>query len=223
MFHSFINKTKRGLTDLYIKYTKPPFLYFLEPEHKRVAFVVPAKVGGTSIRRWLWIVTYGEEYRGSSLHECIPFCYSRKLPSSVLRVVAVHRNGVERMRSTYDHRVKKEREAEDKGILFFASNLSEYSKTHPSVAHHAKAQYYWLGDNPSLYTDIIPLQNINLLPEILSDVMGKNLPEVPRMHVTKEKTEIDDKTALLFEKWTEEDVRIGWNGTLVKGRIIGMR
>lgn len=196
--------------------------YFLEPVHERVAFAVPPKTGCTSIRQWLWFLTYGSHFVGDHIHQTMPDLQVSRapLPESVKSFVAVHREGVGRMRSAYDHRIRDKGEAEDRGIEHYAENLQTYCDETPVIRHHSIPQSCWLGNDLAVFTDIVPLSQIDRLPELLAPIIGRPLPGVPHSHVIQNKSKISAIVRANFEAWCARDLEIGWDGKIQKGRIL---
>lgn len=141
---------------------------------------------------------------------------SRDLPNSVGMVIAIHRSGVSRMRSVYDHRVRQLGDAEDRGIEVFARRLEVYSAHSGVMAHHMAPQYDWLGEDPGMFTDILPLDRLDLLPGMVARALGRKLPPLPRVHEMREKSEVSPEVRELFEKWCARDTELGWDGETMK-------
>ncbi len=201
------------------------FRYFLDPIHKKVAFVIPPKNGCTSVRKWLIEIQRGEGVQMKQLHgkiyKAVPDSWNSDvpLPDSVERVVVIHRDGVDRLGSAYDHRVKYSREIKDRGVRVFAWMLPLLRVVAPSIRHHTGPQTHWAGVNLDMYTDIIPLKHLGKLPQVLESVLGEGLPPVPRVHKTDKRTPVEGVTRKLFRWYTRKDRALGWNGETMKGKI----
>jgi predicted O-methyltransferase YrrM len=190
----------------------------LVENNRTIRVSVSPKVGCTSIRHWIWKVLSRKCYEGSDIYKDLsPMYFSDEdIVSSAQITIAVHRSGVSRLRSVYDHRVRHEGDAEDRGILDFARRLDDYSAYSENMAHHMAPQREWLGDNPDAFTDILPLHRLDLLPEIVGKALGRKLPPLPRVHEIKDKSEISPEVAELFDQWCARDTEIGWDGETMK-------
>ncbi len=195
------------------------FRAIVGPKGFRFAISTGPKVACTSVRHWMWFIATGRPYGGRNIYEGLPDCeyWSREeLPESVGMVIAIHRCGVSRMRSVYDHRVRQLGEAEDRGIGGFARRLGDYAAHSGTMGHHMAAQHGWLGEEPEVFTDILPLDRLDLLPEMVGRALGRTLPPLPRIHEMAEKSEVSPEVAELFEKWCARDTELGWNGKTMK-------
>lgn len=199
-------------------------IYFLDPQDERVAFVVPPKSGCTSIRHWLWQKNNGVPYiqkdHNKKIYEAIPLVYGKPLPDTVKRIVAVHREGVGRLRAVYDHRVKVQKDILDKGLLHFALTVPHYRDANIEIKHHAECQTKWLGKNHEIYTDIIPLKYLQYLPQVLAAEYESHVPDMPRYNKTDKKTILPWFVRLLFLFYTRGDRKYGWNGETMRGEIV---
>lgn len=192
--------------------------FILEPVLRRYAIAIPAKVACASIRMWVWGMSGLPRTRECIFQEFEPYTLrgNAEFPDSVEAVIAVHRDGVSRMRAVYDHRIKIEREAADMGIVHFARHVPDYCALSESIAHHCEPQCNWLGSDPARYTDIIPLDRLELIREIIGEIVGKEPPPLPHVHKTETKTEMSDEVRGWFEKWTAYDTALGWDGNTMR-------
>lgn len=192
----------------------PMSTFFLEHNQKRIAISTSAKVACVSLRMWLYEVVHGLPWTGECIFtEFQPLTVDYEgLPESVEVVIAVHRDGVSRLRAVYDHRIRKEREAPELGISHFAANLPEYCARFRAITHHTAPQHQWLGTDPELYTHIVPLKELELVRGIVESVIDKETPPLPRVHVTGDPSPVNPKTQALFEAWTAYDSILGWDG-----------
>jgi hypothetical protein len=87
-------------------------------------------------------------------------------------------------------------------------HLPDYAAASGSLAHHMAAQYYWLGTRPEIFTDILPLQELNRLPGLLEEVLGQTLPLLPRWHETESHSEVSPEVAQWFSHWTAMDTEV---------------
>ncbi len=161
----------------------------------------------------------GERFTGRCIFEAFrphTVTMDRGLPDSVEVAIAVHRDGVSRLRSVYDHRIRREKEAPEHGLDHFARHLPEYCKLYPKIAHHCCAQSSYLGSNQSEFTDIVPLSRLEMVRNIVTKVTGELSPPLPRIHETGNKSAISDETAWWFSQWTAHDTALGWNGETLK-------
>lgn len=140
----------------------------------------------------------------------------QRLPDSVELAVAIHRDGVSRMRAVYDHRIRREREAPDLGLDHFARHLAEYCALYPSIAHHCKPQSAWLGSDQNAFTDILPLDRLDLLVELVRKVTGQDPPPLQMIHATQRKTPVSEEAAKWLREWTAHDTALGWDGVTLR-------
>ncbi len=211
-------QNKRG-SFFCINITVSLLMYFiLEPIHQRFAISTSAKVACASIRFWLWEMSGLERTTPDIFHEFDRFTLgpAALLPDSVEAVIAIHRDGVSRMRSVYDHRIRGEREAVDNGLDHFARHLPEYCAVSASIAHHCRPQSSWLGSNLEAYSDILPLDQLDRLPGLLSRILGQEFPPLPVVHKTEKKSHISDEARHWFEQWTAHDTALGWDGKTLR-------
>lgn len=194
-------------------------IIILEPQQRRVAIAVSPKVACVSLRMWLWHLGHGRAWDGPCIfqefaqHTMRP---NQALPPEVQLVIAVHRDGVSRLRAVYDHRVVKEREAPDRGIQHFARHLPEYVAMFPSIAHHVAAQSSYLGSVKESFTDIVPLSKLALLRDAVKDALGENIPDLPVHHRTEKPSQIDEDVSYWFSQWTSHDTALGWDGKTLR-------
>lgn len=180
----------------------------------------PAKGAETyDASHWMWLIATGRPYDGRNIYEDLPDVEYRsreELPESIGMVVAIHRSGVSRMRSVYDHRVRQLGEAEDRGIEDFARRLGDYADHSGTMEHHMAPQHGWLGEEPEVFMDIMPLDRLDLFPEMVGRALGRTLPPLPRIHEMPEKSEVSPEVAELFEQWCVRDRELGWDGKTMK-------
>lgn len=194
-------------------------VFIVEPIHRRFALSVPAKVACTTLRFWLWEFSTGQTFPGKCIFEAFrphTLPMGSPLPGSVEATIAIHRDGVSRLRSVYDHRIRREKEAPDHGLDHFARHLPEYCRIHKSIDHHCRPQSRELGSDSSAFTDIIPLHQLELVREIIGEVTGKITPPLPRMHETRQKTVISGEATGWFTQWTAHDTALGWDGNTLR-------
>ncbi len=148
--------------------------FLLEPKEQRIAISAPHKVACLSIRMWLWELAYECPWTGSDIFADfarLTVDY-KSLPDTLEVAIAVHRDGVSRMRAIYDHRIVQEREAPDNGLDHFARHLPEYCQAFPLVAHHCTPQSQWLGSDPEVFSHVVPLSRLELVREIVRVCRG---------------------------------------------------
>jgi hypothetical protein len=191
----------------------------IEPVRQRIAIAVSPKVACVSLRMWLWHLGHGREWDGSCIFQEFhqhTLGHNQLVPSSVVAIIAVHRDGISRLRACYDHRVVREREAPDQGLVHFARHLPEYCALFPAIAHHVVAQSHYLGSVQEAYTDIIPLSRLSILKEIVEEAIGVPVPELPVHHRTEKPSAVDEEVRHWFGQWTAHDTAIGWNGETLR-------
>jgi hypothetical protein len=194
-------------------------MYFLlEPCHKRFAICTSPKVACVSLRMWLWEMSGLPRTTSSIFREFDRFTIrpGESLPESVEATIAVHRDGISRLRAVYDHRIRREREGPDHGLDHFARHLPEYCARFPVLAHHCCAQSALLGSQLDAYTDVLPLGQLELIRGIVSEVIGAETPPLPVIHKTSRATEVSEEAAHWFERWTAHDTAIGWDGKTMR-------
>lgn len=140
-------------------------------------------------------------------------------PESVEAIVAIHRDGVSRMRAVYDHRIRHSKEGPVKGLDHFARHLPEYCAASRSIAHHSRPQSSWLGSDLEIYTDILPMEHLERLRDIVGGIIGTVPPPLPIIHQTSNKSLVSDEARKWFELWTAHDTGVGWDGKTT--RIFG--
>lgn len=195
----------------------PTFL--VEPFKGRIAISVPAKSACATLRMWLWELGSGLPYTGADIFESFKahtYDFGRPLPESVEVAVAVHRDGVERLRSAYDHRIRLLAEAPDMGIDHFAKHLPEYCMLYPIVGHHCRPQSFFLGSDTSTFTDIIPVNRLDLLADLVRSNFGDEPPAFLRVHETENRSAISEETAFWFSQWISHDQALGWDGVTLR-------
>lgn len=135
-------------------------------------------------------------------------------------MIAIHRDPYERIRSTYQHRVVREREAPARSFRHFCERLA-YFRGYPSIAWHTDAQIQWLGTRPDRYAAILSLEELDTLPEIVARLTGSPVPAMSRSHQMKDKPAWEPDLKEMLEPWVAEDLRAGWNGEAPSNRLIG--
>lgn len=191
----------------------------IEPLQQRIAIAVSPKVACVSLRMWLWHIGHGHAWDGPCIfHEFHQHTlgHNEPVPPTVRSIIAVHRDGVSRLRAVYDHRIVREREAPDRGLEHFARHLPEYCALFPSIAHHVTAQSFTLGSVKDAYTDIVPLSRLSLVKEIVADAIGEPVPELPVVHRTVKPSTMCDEVHHWFTHWTAHDTALGWNGETLR-------
>ena len=131
-------------------------------------------------------------------------------------IIAVHREGVSRLRAVYDHRIVREKEAPDLGIMHFARHLAEYCAHFPSIAHHLAAQSSYLGSVHEAYSDILPLNQLHRLPQMTEEALGHSVPALPVHHRTEQPSAMNDELKHWFAHWSSHDTALGWDGKTFK-------
>ena len=132
-------------------------------------------------------------------------------------MIAIHRDPYERIRSTYPHRVVREREAPVRSFRHFCERLG-YFRGYPSIAWHTDAQTHWLGTRPDRYAAILSLDELDTLPEIVARLTGCPAPAMSRSHQMRDKPDWETGLKEMLEPWVTEDLRAGWNGETSIGR-----
>lgn len=188
--------------------------FIVEPVHMRFAIGVSAKVACKSLRLWMWEIAHGAAFDGSCIFTAFKphtLGMGLPLPDSVELAVAIHRDGVSRMRAVYDHRVRRKLEAPDEGLDHFARHLPEYCALYPPIYHHCRAQSVNLGSDLGAFTDVIPLSRLELLQDLVGQVIGRKPTEIPRAHETFAKTPLTEEATAWFERWTAHDTALVWD------------
>jgi hypothetical protein len=193
--------------------------FIIEPVHGRIALSTSPKVACVTLRMWLWELAHGSAFRGGCIFRAFnPYTIrmGQQLPDTVELTAAIHRDGVSRLRAVYDHRIRQEKEAPDQGLDHFARHLPEYCKMYPQIGHHCRAQSDTLGSDHLAFSDIIPLQHLDLLKKITSEVTGRPCPPLPHIHRTHDKSPLTDEASSWFKAWTAHDTALGWDGETLR-------
>lgn len=189
--------------------------FIVEPVYGRFAISVSPKVACASIRFWMWQIAHGSSYSGDNIFIAFQphlVKMGQSLPDSVELAVAIHRDGVSRMRAVYDHRIRREREAPDEGLDHFARHLPDYCALYPQIDHHCEAQSVRLGSDMDAFSDVIPISRLDRLRDLVGQVIGRETPELPRVHTNIPKTPLTKEATMWFEHWTAHDTALGWDG-----------
>jgi hypothetical protein len=188
--------------------------FIVEPVLQRIAIATSPKVACTSLRHWLFEIAHHQKFSGGSIFDYFKqHTYSvGRLPKSVQVTIAVHRDGVSRLRAVYDHRIKANKEGHDRGLDHFARYLPEYVAANASLAHHACPQSRWLGSQQSVFSHIIPLNHLSNIHAIVTSITNAETPPLPIKHRTENKTPISPIARKYFEAWSEYDRLLGWDG-----------
>jgi hypothetical protein len=174
------------------------------------------KVGTLSIARFLFQVKHGREpAKGEGNHKWIVDA-GMNLPARMalqagLPVIAVHRDPYERIRSCYQHRVVREREASARSFRDFCERLAYY-RSSPKIAWHTDPQSEWLGDGGNPYAASLGLEDLHLLPALLRHFVDRQFPEMPWAHRMIDKPPWEDGLRELLSPWVAADLNAGWTG-----------
>lgn len=164
-------------------------------EKEQLFYFPLPKVACTSIKKELYRLKKGKEYlndnhRGRHIHQYFDShlvnsqAYSRK--------VVIIRDPIKRFLSAFGNRVKYHCETHEKAIKknnpklvgklpFYNPNLGQFIEHFDdylqveSIAHHCKLVSDWLDDDLSLFTDVIPLEKLNVFEQILSDTFNEQV------------------------------------------------
>ena len=191
------------------------------PGIDNLSISVSPKVGCHAIRVWLWELATGERIEGWNVFrkfEASGLCKSiasQRCPNELR--IAVHRDGPDRLRAVYDHRVLRMHEWHDCTLDEFAWNLADASIQSFWIKHHLRPQWHWLGGDPREFDIIIPFSRLSILPEIVSAHLKRDVPGLPHTHKTSSPTPISEEAAELLGYWSAYDTAIGWDGINEKG------
>jgi len=184
---------------------------------------VPSKCGSSSILHWLHEIHFKRPYDGRGIHgdkcwEKISVPYHDRTEEKEAVKVAIHRDGVCRLISTYRKWVIGTNVS---GICpdedSFAKNLGEAMNRSKLVRHHVKHQARWLGSDVSNFNVVLPLPDLYKLPEVVSDFVGVKLPKMPHKNSPKQVgiaavENLKLRTRKLMEAFVAYDTLIGWDG-----------
>jgi hypothetical protein len=133
-----------------------------------------------------------------------------------LAMIAVHRDPYERIRSAYQHRVIREREAPARSFRAFCDRLG-YFRGYRPIAWHTDSQTQWLGDQPERYSAIVTLDRLDTLPAVVSALTGRPAPAMTHTHRMPEKPAWEDGLKESLDPWVAGDLRAGWDGVTMRG------
>ena len=132
-------------------------------------------------------------------------------------MIAIHRDPYERIRSTSQHRVVREREAPARSFRHFCERLG-YFRGYSSIAWHTDAQTHWLGARPNRYAAVLSLDELDTLPDVVARLTGQAAPAMSRSHQMRDKPDWEPGLKEMLEPWVADDLRVGWNGETSIGR-----
>jgi hypothetical protein len=127
--------------------------------------------------------------------------------------LAIHRDGVDRLRAVYDHLVRRDWVVADRGLDHFARYLPEYLEDQ-RIAHHCLPQSHWLGGDRRIFSHIVPLGEIKSVPALVQQVIGSRAPELPHLHKTAKASCVSPFARKWLAAWTASDNLLGWNGKI---------
>jgi len=193
----------------------------IETGGRPLIVAVPNKCGSTSILHWLHKIHFKRPYNGRGIHgdKCwrklfVPIYAEEKGAVKV----AIHRDGVDRLISTYRRWVLGSNVTEIcPNEDSFANNLCVAMNRSKTVTHHVKHQARWLGGDVSNFNVVFPLPDLHKLPEVVSDLVGVKLPEMPHEHPPRQvdisaAEELEPQTRKLMEAFVAYDTLLGWDG-----------
>jgi len=182
---------------------------------------VSPKVGSTSIVHFLFEFLTGKrgewpevnhQLDGFDLGHDICWGQKRGIP-----LIAVHRNPLDRIRSTYLNRVVHHGEAPDRGFRNFCERL-DYYNGFPSIRWHLHPQIRWLGSDESVYDFILPISKLHLLPSLVATLSGKPTPSIGHEQRSQGETppDVDSDLAEILQPWIAADLSSGWDGKMFR-------
>ena len=131
----------------------------------------------------------------------------------------MHRHGVERLLSVYNHWVKEvgseglRRLIPDPGAL--AYNLPPAINREKVMRYHCRGQAFFLGGKVGNYDAVLPMDSLEDLPRLVSEkceVPLEDLPPMDRRNSRKYDVNITDEERLRLEAFTAYDTLVGWDG-----------
>lgn len=180
-----------------------------------IGIAVAPKTGTLSIMKFLFEMRFGRtpapREASHNLDELNMAHTVSEGFSAGLPMIAIHRDPYERIRSAYQHRVVREREAPACSFRAFCERLGHYRRYAP-IAWHTDAQVHWLGDQPDRYTAILTLNELNVLPDLVSSITGRPAPTMGHAHRMAEKPLWEEGLKELLDSWVARDLRAGWDG-----------
>ncbi len=174
------------------------------------------KVGTKSIIDFFFALKHGRPPESGEATHHLSKKLSLAFPATAgfaagLPMVAVHRDPYERLRSAYQHRVVHEKEAPARNFRAFCERLGYY-RGFRDIAWHTDPQVHWLGENPGVYSAVLTLDELHLLPETLSGLTGRSFPAMPWKHRMTSKVPWEEGLKELLEPWAMPDLSAGWSG-----------
>lgn len=178
------------------------------PQHSLFYAAVP-KIACTTLKHFFYTAQTGEIFdpnvQGKTLHQVWPGLFFDDYPETAKAMdhrITIVRNPLKRFLSAYQNRVHHHGELSqakagnrlkeldlkpDPSLDEFIDHLDLYRKAHSSIAHHTQPMTDFLGQDPTYFTHIYNMQQLEEMAADINAIMGTSvtLPHLQRTHRAK--------------------------------------
>lgn len=191
------------------------------PQNGRsISVAVSPKCGCLAVRHWLYELGIGKRYDGKRrIFEVWPSVRIGTLRQPGELRVAIHRDGVGRMRSAFDYLYRIGVLKPERTLEWFAKNLPRLAEENGPIWHHTRPQWHWLGPDPEAYDIVLRTSDLYTLPNIARRWLGEGavVPDLRKMNSTGHPTEVSNEARQWLAAWTGYDDFLGWDGERISG------
>lgn len=182
------------------------------------------KTGSTSFLHWLWEIQEGRPYDGGgSIHDAI---YDWRVPvghraKGDLKV-AVHRDGVRRMISVYNHWICQRGGPEGHALKALCPDVDAFALRFPLainrdqiMRHHCRLQSFSLGADAGEYDITHPSDELSDLPGVVEAALGippGTLPVMRRANSRVYDIPLTAEAERRLRAYVALDDLVGWDG-----------
>lgn len=124
--------------------------------------------------------------------------------------LAIKRDPVSRFLSGFKNRVLQHRKCDTTDISEFLDNFEEISGRNKDIATHFRPQYSYLGKDPSVYTHVFDLKEIDQVKVLLEDLFERDLPPIRLQRSKGPKVDLTEAQVRRVKEIYKGDYKYGW-------------